>query len=490
MGNNISTTDKLFKGISVQTIITITIGVIEIVVFSIMSRLLTKEDFGYYATMTALVSIFASISEAGLGSAVIQKKDASTNYLSTAFTLSLIVGSSLSLLLFILAPYLAVVVSDKTIVTPIRMMSIILLLNSVISIGRGILMRELKFLTVGVISIIAYIVSSIIGITMAYNGWGLYAVVTANVSNVLFVAILIIANSSVKLPRMNIFRKEAKEIFSFGGWLTMSVILNTITHQVDKLLLPKLISTSALGAYNRPAGFVSTITEKINGIFDTVLFPMLSGLQDDRIKVQAIFYRSIELLNSFSIILAAVFFFNAELIITIFFGQQWLDLVPILRIISIVVIFSVDNRLVDCFFRSLALVKLSFQLRAYATVQAFIFVILGAQFGIIGVAVSIMISNIVVILLKVFFLAKNIDASIIKIFSIMFFSMKPVLPILIVGIPFAFIANKTLIQMVVFAVIFTLIVLYEFVFKPTWVSKEYCNTIYPKVKNFLNKFSK
>lgn len=491
MTANQSNTDKLFKGLSVQTIITVVMGVLEIAVFSIMSRLLTKTDFGYYATITALVAIFASISEAGLGSAVVQKKDDSPKHVSTAFTLSILIGSLMSLLLFILAPFLAQIISDDTITTPIRLMSVILLLNSIISIGRGVLLRKLKFSTIGIFTVSSYIISSTIGVSLAYLGYGLYAVVIANVVNSVIMVMLLLFMLSVKLPALGIYKNEAKEILSFGGWLTMGVVFNNISRQVDKLLLPKLISTTALGSYNRPAGFVDTITDKINSIFDTVLFPMLSGLQDNKEKVKQVLYRAVSLLNSFSVILAAVFFFNAELIITIFFGNEWLDLVPIMRIVSIVVIFSVDNRLVDCFFRSLALVKLGFQLRVYAAIQTIIFVIIGSQFGIMGVAISMMLSNIIVIMLKVFFLVRKIDAKMIKILQLMFTSMKSVLPIMIIGIPFILFVDKSNpISLVVFALLFVTIVIYEFVFNPQLVGNEYKVSVYPKVEKLKNKIIK
>ena len=82
-----SHSERLFKGISIQTIITILMGIMEISLFSIMSRLLSIEYFGYFAAISGVIAITSCISEAGLGSAIIQKKDASKGFISTAFTL-------------------------------------------------------------------------------------------------------------------------------------------------------------------------------------------------------------------------------------------------------------------------------------------------------------------------------------------------------------------------------------------------------------------
>ena len=94
---------KVYKGISSQTIITIVMGVLEISVFAIMSRLLSQEDFGYYAVILAVVGVFHCFTEAGLGSAVIQKQNASKEYISTALGLSAILGVLFTVLLLAFA---------------------------------------------------------------------------------------------------------------------------------------------------------------------------------------------------------------------------------------------------------------------------------------------------------------------------------------------------------------------------------------------------
>ena len=85
--------DKTIKGLSAQTIVTILSGIIEILVFSIMSRILSKADFGYYAALNSIFVIFQSLSEAGIGAAIIQKKEITNNYINTAFSLAFLLGT-------------------------------------------------------------------------------------------------------------------------------------------------------------------------------------------------------------------------------------------------------------------------------------------------------------------------------------------------------------------------------------------------------------
>lgn len=460
-------------------------GGLEILYFSIISRLLSKVDFGYFAAIMGVMSICMSLSEAGLGSAVIQKKDASKQHISSAFTLSIILGLICATALFLASPWIADLIADDTLVIPLRLMSSTIFLHSIISVGNAILYRNLNFKRIGFNSIIAYITSSCIAIAMAANGFGLYAVISAYIINSILLAILLYG-FSVKIPSLGIDKKESKGIISFGGWLTAGVILNNIGNQLDKLVLSKWLSVEALGSYNRPAGFVSSINTKIHSIFDTVLFPMLSDIQDDTKKVTNVFYRAVSLLNSFSVIFAAIFFFNAELIVTIFFGASWLDIVPIMQIGSIGVIFSIDHRLVDCFFRSLNYVKTGTQLRLIGVGLTLTSLYIGVQYGIIGVAWGILIANLILVLVKMITLAVKVKANIGSMFTTWLLAWKSaIIPIIVGGI--YMVLPHTIISNIVFALIFGTTIAIEFVFFPQLVGHEYQSSVYPYVEKIKNK---
>ena len=460
-------------------------GVMEIVVFAIISRLLSKTDFGYYAAISGIIAIVLSISEAGLGASVIQKKDASTTFISTAFTWSCLIGFIASILVFVFAPIIAETIADQTLTAPLRIMSITILLHSIISVGNGILYRRLAFKTIGVIRLVSYLIASAVCIIMASKGMGLWAVVTLPVVNSVSLAIII--SCFVKCPKLKINKSETREIISFGGWLTLGVIFNNLTHQLDKLLLPKWMSIQTLGAYNRPAGFISTISDKINGIFDVVLFPMLSDIQDDKTRVKYVFEMAVSLLNSISIIIASIFFFNAHLIISIFFGKNWFELVPLMQIISISVVFNINGRLVDCFFRSLAYVKLGFFLRVLSAIITLGFIYIGSSYGILGVATAIVIANVTNILIKLSALAIKTQTSIIDISARMISAWRPILPVLIIGIPFLLMKSQSWGDNICFALLFAIVVIIEYTCFPKFIGQVYYIRVYPMVKKIIGK---
>lgn len=473
------------KGISIQTVITIVKGISEIIIFAILSRLLTKAEFGYLAVLNAIIAVCVSISEAGLGSALIQKKIASDAFISTTFTLSCILGILFALFVCLLSPWIAAIVSDETLTFPLMLMSLNIFFCSVISVGDSLLYRKLQFARVGIILLVSYILSSCIMIYMAAAGYGLFSVVTGSVLNSLFHAVILYV-TSIKIPKIAIKKNEISGIVSFGGWLTMGVILNTITHQIDKLVLSKWLSVTALGAYNRPAGFVSSISTQINGIFDTVLFPMLSEVQDDFEKIKQIYLRSISLLNYFSALLACAFFFNAHLIIIIFFGEEWLDLVPVMQIVSISVLFNIDGRLVDCYFRSLAYVKLGFYIRAMAAIIMFISLLIGAQFGLIGVAFGMLFANVSIVLIKVLILSYRIELLPLIVFKRFLQALKPILPIIFLGI-FYLSMKPSILTDILFLATFVCLIAIETMITPHFIGIEYMETIYPIINKIFFK---
>ena len=271
-----STRSKVYKGLSSQTLIVVAKGVLEISVFALMSRLLTPEDFGFYAVIVAVTSVFQCLTEAGLGSAVIQRNDATKEYISTALGLSALLGTIFMLLLIVLAKPLSMLMGQGVeLVKSFRLMSATLLLCSVNSVARAMFMRTLDFLKFGMCEIFGYVISSAIGIVLAIKGYGVDAIIASAIANSVLMTCILFGVKRM-WPNLTIHKKYIKDIMSYGGWLTGSVIVRRITTELDKLILTRWIPIAQIGAYNRPSTFISRITDQVNGVFDTVLFPILS----------------------------------------------------------------------------------------------------------------------------------------------------------------------------------------------------------------------
>lgn len=404
-----STTNIAIKSLSTQTVMTIALAIVSIVSFSIMSRLLTREDFGYYATITAVTTIFNALSEAGMGAALIQKKDISNEYVDTAFSMSLYIGLFFSLLLIALSSPLASLIADSSMVTPLRLMSICVLLHSLYSVTKANMTKKLAFKKIGIYNIISEIIAISVGVTFAYYGFGVYSIIMQQICASIVLFTIFYCNLEYKPKWFKINSLSAKEIFNFGGWLTASVILRTIYQQMDKLLMGRWLSITALGSYNRPAGFINQISSRFNGILDTVLFPILSSIQDDFDKIKRAYDILIYSINLYSSIMCVMFIISNKWIISVFFGSEWGGLSTVFCILSLSLLLSVNGRIMDCFIRSLAFVKAGFYLRILACITTFICLFIGKNYGIEGVALSIIISNYIIIFTKLWYIGWKIN---------------------------------------------------------------------------------
>ena len=408
---NMSNRRKIYKGMSAQTVVTLTLGILGIIYFSVMSRLLTKEDFGYFAIITAVTSVLASISEAGLGSAIIQNKNAGKLYFQTAWTLSLLIGLFFCFLLYFCAGIMSqIMVDSNALEFGYRIMSFSLIFYAINSVGRAIIIKKLNFLQYGFFDIIGYALSASIGVLMAYKGFGFYAVIVAMLLHQTFLGILV-AIANREFLALKIKRAYIRQIVTYGGWLTGNVIVRNITDQLDKLITTKWIPVASIGEYSRPTGLISQITGNINGIFDTILFPILSGINDNKDKINVAYEKSVSLVVLFSLILCAVFILGAETIIAIFLGENWVYLTYIFQIVSVSIVLLSYNRIADCFFRSLGIVKRYFVVRCYTMVFTCICMYVGCQYGITGLAIGLVISRLLSTFVKIVYLSHSITLS-------------------------------------------------------------------------------
>lgn len=485
MAQQVSNTSKVVKGMSSQTLVTLVLGVVEIVSFSIMSRLLTKEDFGYYAAIMAITAIFATFTETGIGAAIVQQKDLTKRYINNAFTVSLLFGGFISILLLILAGPLARSVADESMKKPLMLISGTLLLNCITSVNNGIMHRKLQFLRMGLIQLVSLVITTGIGIWLAYKGYGYYAILTKGIllSVLMFIFSLIMCKTRYGFA---LDGQIVKRIFSFTGWLMASSIFRNLSHQVERLLMPRLLSVTSLGAYNRPKEFVEQISNKLNGIFDTALFPVLSGIQDNRTAINSAFRRSLFLMNLFALLLTLSFVFNSGLLIRVFFGEQWMSLQSVMVAISCTLLFNIDGRLADCYLRSLGMTKQQFFFRIFEFVLKTLGIIIGFKWDILGVAISIAITNFIAKIVKIVYIGNKVDMKPKQVIGLILSSWRYSLFMLPICIAAYILLPHTLSGDIVMAVVFVVATVIVFLFMPRFVGEQYRQDVYTKIIAFVN----
>ena len=335
------------------------------------------------------------------------------------------------------------------------------------------------------VTLVSLLVTSVVAIILAYKGYGFYAIITKAVLGAIITTLLsfVVARTTF---RIRYYREEAGKIIGFGGWLTLSVIVRDIAQQIDRLLMPRLLSITSLGAYNRPKEFINQISGRLNGIFDKTLFPILSDIQDNKKSIQNAFMSSLYYMNIFSMLLSLTFIFNANLIIRVFFGEDWLELTIIFQILSVSLLFNICGRLADCYFRSLGLVKQQFFLRIIQVIINIIGLLIGYKWDLIGIAVAVLITHVMMIIIKVSYIAKIIDVDMLQVVITIMNSYRfslfilPILMVSMLGTPNTMYGNVLLL---IIMIISTVLIFMVF---PSIVGKKYKNEIYKDMRNYLN----
>lgn len=481
-----SASHKVMKGISSQTVVTFTIGITELFFFSIMSRLLSKEDFGYYAAITAITTIFSSLADTGIGSAIVQHKEIDKKYLDNAFSLSFVIGLLLTTLLCLLSAPISTIVVDSSICKPLIIVSCTLLLSCVTSVPRSILHRNRMFYKMGVTSLISLIISSLFAIFLALKGYGFYAIIGKLVANSLLMYFISLYLAGTKF---NFAWNSGvlKKIFGFSGWLMASALFRNFAHSIDSLIMPRLMSISLLGAYNRPNGFISQISSQLNGIFDSALFPVLSEVQDNPDTIRRAYRKSLYYLNIFAMLLSLGFVFNSELLIRIFFGDQWLDLKFVFMILSLALVFNIDIRLTDCYLRSLALTRPQFFFRIVEFILKILCLVIGSFWGLVGFAFGGVLAVFVTTLIKLLYINKKIGFSFVDTMACIMSSWRAsivFIPILVVSFV---LMPSTLCGNILNCLIMATLVASVFFFLPGLVGSAYKENVYPKIISKLKR---
>lgn len=481
-----SNTNKVLKSVSTQTLITILTAVIEVVGFSIMSRLLTKQDFGYYAAVTAVSAVFAAFSDAGIGSAIVQRKDLNQKYIDNAFTLCLLFGVFGSTLLVFCSGPVARYVADETMQVPLMLVAITLLTGTLSSISFSIMQRKLQFLRMGVIRISALIFTTIVSIILAIKGYGYYAIIAKVVlySIITLIVSYIAARTNYHL---SFDFKVYKEIFGFGGWLMASSFFRKIAEQIDRLMMSSLFNVTTLGMYSRPKEFINSMTGRLCDIFDSTLFPTLSSIQDEDERIKKSYQSTLYYLNIIGLMITFVFVYNSELIIRIFLGAEWMNVNTLFLILSLSGVCMINGSIGDIYLRSLAFTKQQFFLRILQAVASIVFILFAAQWGILAVAVAYILAYGIVVMVKMCFISSRIHYSlkdslydIFKSYQIAFIYL-PLYLFLFYLLP-----NTVGFNILKLCIFILLSVLVFFVF-PDLVGSKYKNEIHNKLLFFLKQ---
>lgn len=304
----------------------------------VLARLLAPDVYGTIALVSVFITILQVFVDSGMANSLIQKKDADDIDFSTVFYFNIIVCFILYCVMFIAAPVISAFYEDKELIPIIRVLSLTLLISGIKNVQQAYISRNLLFKRFFFATLGGTIGAAIIGITLAYLGYGVWALVAQQLFNATVDTIILWI--SVKWRPKRVFSLERlKALFSYGWKLLASGLLDTVYNNIRQLVIGKMYSPSDLAFYNKGQQMPSLIITNINASIDSVLLPVMSREQRDSMRVKDMTRRAIKtstyIIAPMMVGLTAV----APTIINILFTEKWLSSVPFLRIFCIIYLF-------------------------------------------------------------------------------------------------------------------------------------------------------
>ena len=238
-----SLSDKIKHAGKWQSFSVLSLSVLQILYFSIMTRLLFKEDYGLMAIVNGIIGIGNIFMQGGMGSALIQRKEISNKHINGALQTSLLIGVILYAVFYIMAPFIALVYNDLRLDDLIKVSSLNIILLALSNISVNLLFKYYFFKNVAIVNIISNIIGYGIGVYLAMNGYGVWSLVIATLIASLLSSIALFYLAPIKIS-LKLHYKEARELFGFGSGmmlLTFSNFLSSKGLNLIALSLPAAI---------------------------------------------------------------------------------------------------------------------------------------------------------------------------------------------------------------------------------------------------------
>jgi len=417
---------KTVSGIVWSLIERLSVQAIFFIITVIMARLLTPHDYGLIGLLAIFIEVSQALVDSGFGQALIRKQNRTEEDNCTMFYFNIVVSSFLYLCLWLIAPLVAKFYDAPLLCPVMRVVCLGIIFNSFGFVQRALLTIKLDFKTQMKSSLIAAIISGVVGIWMAYNNYGIWAIAAQQISNYgINTGILWLLTKW--RPRLLYSWKSFREMFGFGSKLVAASILNTVYNNIYQIVIGKVFSPSSLGHYTRAKQFADFPSANLSNIIQRVTFPVLCELQNDDERLKMAYVKTLRMIAFIIFPIMCGLAGVAKPLIAILLGEKWMFCATLLSIICFSFmwnpIHSLNLNLLQVKGRSDLFLKLEIIKKIWGV---FILVVT-VPFGLIVMCYSMILSTIVGLWINTYYTGKIIGVGFLR-------HLKEVLPILLISL--------------------------------------------------------
>ena len=316
-------------------------AVLKIAVIAVLARLLTPVDFGLVAAAGIVIWLGNLLASLGAGPALLQRRELEPAHIATGFTISLLLGVLLAVLLYVFAPAVAALLRLPELPPVLRALAPMFPIAAVSVVAESLLLRELRFGKVSAIEVGSYAVGyGMVGVAMAVAGAGVWALVGAELAKGVMKSALFLYSVPHTLG-IALARRPFRELMVFGSGYTLGGLTTYLAAQGDGFVVARFLGAAALGLYSRAYDLMLAPANALGTVLDKILLPTMSRVQDDAARLRLAYRRSTALVALLVLPLAASTVVLAPEIVRTLLGPRWEGAVVPLRILTVVMYFRV-----------------------------------------------------------------------------------------------------------------------------------------------------
>lgn len=298
----------------------------------VLARLLSPEEYGLLGIMMIFVLVSESIVNSGLSSALTRKQDTTELDYNTVFVTNFVLSIVMYLVLFFGAPWIADFFDKPQLTELLRVLGIVVIINSLSLVPSTKLIKAIDFKTQMYCSLASAIISGAVGISMAYMGFGVWALVGQQMTRQTIYSFSLWITLKW-LPKIQFSTKSFKELWTFGWKLLASGLINTIWNEIYKVVIGKCYTPATLGQYTQAHQYSDLFSRNLTNVIQRVSYPVLSKMQDEKERMKQAYRQVIKV----TMLISFVFMFGlagcAKQFIFVLIGEQWLPCVGYLQIL-------------------------------------------------------------------------------------------------------------------------------------------------------------
>lgn len=253
---------------------------IQFIIGIFMARMLSPEDYGITAIPAVFIAIAGIFADGGFGNALVRKPELNEKDLSTSFYYSMAIGLCCYIILFCVSPWMADFYNVPILKPLMRVTALSFLYSPIGTVQRVLLSRKLDFQTPAKISVVCRLLAAVIGIAMAYTGYGIWALVISSlVAGIIGTLITLFVVRWY--PKTGWSKESFNYLWGFGNKMIGSQLLDSIYNNITPIFIGKYYTPTDLGVYNRAEGYAKMPSQNVHGVISSVTYPVLSKIQDD-----------------------------------------------------------------------------------------------------------------------------------------------------------------------------------------------------------------